>query len=1092
MLLGTGVIVSCQGPFLHWTIGFRFGEAQNPGPMPVAASFLVTLAVINPTTILDKEWHINEVGADVLIASETSANARVQNIMSYKLRGLGFRCMWGHPTETRFHASSGRAMLRSYALGVATFSKLPCRPPLQVLPAEMRHSCRIAECFVRLHGFEAKVISVYGAPRCLPEAAEKNNLLLAWAFQRATISCVPAIVAGDFNTSPTELPAWQAFADLGWVELGAFAAQCHDLHLPSTCKGATRFDTFLLPPCLYQYFHSADVLTDAQLFDSHAPMRLRLQLPCRGVPRWIWRLPQSFADLVDRPADLGPAYQRSSGQVRFAFGPHIPEAKEGDKLRLWSATVESAVSDVLYHNHCSAPARNPLRALPKRCRGRCRDVTRQPATPPRLPRAGRQGDPSAFDEDTTVLGRQRLRQWRRLHTFEQGLSKFLDGRFRGPLAPNGWPESLHLEWRTIQSAAGYGRSFRDWVLQWPCFVFFPEEQPALDFVSELTSFVRFDLEALQRQHATVKAKLFKFRLHVDAKDFGAARSFVRVKPAQNPPFTCVRHCSEQEAVLIRRPSYHLCCFTVKQEQWLELHSQVVFAQVTGQVVQLAPGEVTIMFDAGDDCVLPPTGLLCRYQQDCSWQGVVSSLMEYWSPIWNRDPQGQEEDIEEWPRFLQLLQTCGQPDFNVSVDMLDVDAWQHVAKKLSVRKARGICGWHNAELRMLPRAALADLAGLLNDMSSCGFPAELLKARVAVLSKVPEPTHASQARPITVLSCIFRLWARVLCTQVLAVWSAKLPSSITGCLRGRSALDLAYAVQTDIEACLLNQDDLSGLSLDLRKAFNFLPRAPICHLLHLLGLPASVCRFWQRSLSKVSRTFQVNQSLGPDLGSTTGAPERDPTSVLAMIAVCWCFVRLLQGLVEPRAYVDNWSWTSDAPDNHGPALLILQDLTASLSLQIDWSKTYVWALQKASKSWWQTHCATFVPEGVSLELVPQVRELGSFFTFGRRGCNGPFSERCKEALSRLAKLASDPQGLPVRARIVQSGIWPYLFYGTEACLPSRSTVTGLRSAAARAVAGDHKTLSAVGGPLLFPRGAGSGSFSVVPPPQPVAQVFCRRP
>ncbi|CAE7873813.1 unnamed protein product, partial [Symbiodinium necroappetens] len=153
-------------------------------------------------------------------------------------------------------------------------------------------------------------------------------------------------------------------------------------------------------------------------------------------------------------------------------------------------------------------------------------------------------------------------------------------------------------------------------------------------------------------------------------------------------------------------------------------------------------------------------------------------------------------------------------------------------------------------------------------------------------------------------------------------------------------------------------------------------------------------------------------------------------------------RPITDLVAPRTYVDNWSWTSDAPDNHGPALLILQDLTDSLSLQIDWGKTYVWALQKESKKWWQAHGATFVPQGVRLELVDNV-ELGSFFTFGRRGCSGAFNVRCKEALSRLAKLASDPQGLPVRARIVQSGIWPYLFYGTEACLPPRSTVAGLR-------------------------------------------------
>ena len=199
MPLGFGVTSACRASFHLWFIGFRFGEALHPGP---PASSAICLAVINPTTILDKEWHVNQVGADVLIASETSANARVQDIMSTRLRGSGFRCLWGHPTETRHHACSGKAMLRSYALGVAVFSKLPCRPAVQPLPKQLALSCRISECFVRLHCLEVKVISIYGVPRCLPEAAAKNNLLLAWAFQRATISCVPALVAGEFQYLP--------------------------------------------------------------------------------------------------------------------------------------------------------------------------------------------------------------------------------------------------------------------------------------------------------------------------------------------------------------------------------------------------------------------------------------------------------------------------------------------------------------------------------------------------------------------------------------------------------------------------------------------------------------------------------------------------------------------------------------------------------------------------------------------------------------------------------------------------------------------------------------------------------------------------
>ena len=143
-------------------------------------------------------------------------------------------------------------------------------------------------------------------------------------------------------------------------------------------------------------------------------------------------------------------------------------------------------------------------------------------------------------------------------------------------------------------------------------------------------------------------------------------------------------------------------------------------------------------------------------------------------------------------------------------------------------------------------------------------------------------------------------------------------------------------------------DFSGLCLDLRKAFNLLPRAPLGCTLRALGLPPTVCNFWLASLQGLHRHFSVHASLGPGLPSSTGAPEGDPMSVLGMLSICWIFVKLLEGLVCPTAYMDNWSWSTDFPDCHGPALLVLQDLTDSLRVQIDWSKTYSWGTTRFSQ------------------------------------------------------------------------------------------------------------------------------------------------
>ncbi|CAE7493472.1 unnamed protein product [Symbiodinium sp. KB8] len=408
------------------------------------------------------------------------------------------------------------------------------------------------------------------------------------------------------------------------------------------------------------------------------------------------------------------------------------------------------------------------------------------------------------------------------------------------------------------------------------------------------------------------------------------RSFVRIRPPEKPPFTCVLLDHTSPARLVDRHNLQLCTFQVREVKPFELLSQVSFAQVHGQITAIAAETVTVLFPANDDFVLPSTGELRRIRHDSSWEGVVGSLMAFWSPIWNRDHQTAATDLEDWPGFQSLVNMLSSPCPNIAIDMLDEAAWLHVARGLSPRKATGVCGWHNKDLRLLPRAALADLATILDQLLALGFPDFLMQARVAVLSKVATPDSASQARPITILSCLFRLWARVLFSKVLVEWSRSLPRSITGCIKGRSALDLSYEVQAMVEDSLSNKNDLSGFCLDLRKAFNFLPRAPLGDLLQRLGLPARVASGWCRSLAKVSRSFQIHGSLGPALPSTTGAPEGDPTSVLGMIAVCWLFVELLQGVVSPKAYVDNLSWSSDDLENHAPALLILEDFRRALS------------------------------------------------------------------------------------------------------------------------------------------------------------------
>ena len=81
------------------------------------------------------------------------------------------------------------------------------------------------------------------------------------------------------------------------------------------------------------------------------------------------------------------------------------------------------------------------------------------------------------------------------------------------------------------------------------------------------------------------------------------------------------------------------------------------------------------------------------------------------------------------------------------------------------KAIGVCGWSYEEFRKLPDVALEDLAMICARCWHMGLPASMMQPRVALLAKVDHPTSMNHGRPITIMSCIYRLTSKIVYDQV---------------------------------------------------------------------------------------------------------------------------------------------------------------------------------------------------------------------------------------------------------------------------------------------------------------------------------------
>ena len=124
------------------------------------------------------------------------------------------------------------------------------------------------------------------------------------------------------------------------------------------------------------------------------------------------------------------------------------------------------------------------------------------------------------------------------------------------------------------------------------------------------------------------------------------------------------------------------------------------------------------------------------------------------------------------------------------------------------------------------------------------------AKEVLLAKVAVPTSMNHARPITILSCLCRLFSRFIFHHTAFIWKRCLPFPISGGLPNRGVKELAFAQKRCIEDAVDEGNEMGGFSLDLIKAYNTFGRYAIIQM-----MPKSVLHAWVASLDRLVRYFR---------------------------------------------------------------------------------------------------------------------------------------------------------------------------------------------------------------------------------------------
>ena len=1022
-----------------WKVGYRFGEAQHPGPM---SDKFFRCAVVNPTALHGKTPELLSLQADLICASETSAVPSVQRTVAAEMRQHGYKSFFGEPVASLLADAEPNSALRGQAGGVAVFARSPSRPPLTAMPCQLQHTTRIVECFSRIGAMEVRVLCVYGVPSCHVSAFDTNNFLLQAAWNQVAQSKVPALVAGDWNCDVLSLPAWSNFAMHGFVEAFQAVQSRLDRQLPPTCKGSTKFDTAILSPHLVSLLVDACVLDQDHIFDTHAPLLLDFGVPVQLPVACRWALPKTWNDFDFQTETMAVEYDCQVAKVADAIQGVVTRQDLEKAFQFWAEKVEDSVAAAIRHHDPNALG------LPRSHRGRCRGVRTVNRQCVQLPRRGRAGDFQPDCEGTSIRVKWRVRQCRRVRTFQGGLRKFLS--LEEPCER--LLQQLLNEWRAIRGARGYGHSFSAWLLGWSFIEVVPVDFPSLQWIDEVRQLLEFDCKALSAHEVYQRKALQKFRLQEDVASGYSRQGFQVLRGPSRPPFSAVTTRVAQHASEVQPLEDAKFRLVVPRPLQFRSGVQVSLNDVVCQVLEVTPCGVTVELPQGHP---GPQVSLNQDLLDCTAEELHAGFFQYWSQWWNRDTSAEATDPTCWKAFQQILDRHPAPWPELQVDMLDVGVWRKVLAKSSSRSATGACGFAVYELKQLSDPALLQFAMLCDKAVAVGMPSFMLQGRVNVLAKVDSPAGYGDGRPICVLPATYRLWTSVLCTQLLSAWAPLMPEGVVGGLPGRAARDITYCLQHAVECSALEDSPLSGFVMDIIKCYNGLPRPPLKLLLEKLGCPSELAGCWLEGLSRLTRAVSFCGCISAAQGSSTGAPEGDAMSVAATVSLCWLLHQVLAEFdVKASLFVDNWAWTTDLHDAHEVALRETLSLCKSLRLEVDWHKSFSWSRDKAGKEWWETYGPSILPAGAPFHYLHNAKDLGTMMHYRGPRVLGSFLVRLEEGHARLRRLGSQPRPLVNKAHLVQTSVWPAVFYGTEGRAVSVKHVAGLRSAAAKTLVGGH--------------------------------------
>ena len=811
-------------------------------------------------------------------------------------------------------------------------------------------------------------------------------------------------IMGDFNQEEM-LPQTNLWRHMGWKEVQLLRQEHTGQEVEPTCKATTTKDFIWISPELQPFFHHLDIVP--HIYPDHSAICAHF-LPFGKIPKiYHWHQPHSLPWNLIQP------------QLQDGYFQKDDTLSPEDQCKSIGIALEQRVS-----SHLKTSDQPTLLSCQK---GRCattKTVAFVPFTKPVKP--SRQGDVTPSYTGMSLQHARWFTQLRRLVSLLRLYDK--------PC----WTlkQNIHAwrEWRAILRCPGFPKNFQSWWVklesrrpQAPTML--PNDLPTKDQLHAIHLTFEAQFRHLEKTlQSTFNQKAKSNRLanpNQVFRDFG--KTFAH-------PVQILDHSKRAKVVEVRSETGEIILDSAPG------FSDKSVAGANGLFQPLHVCEETLWVDPSD--VVPVGTWISQEDLIGDLDAMFKQFSDEWTRRWNR-----HRDLPSchWDELLSFITQVTPPQPQQALPPITREEWIATLKRKK-KTSTGPDGLSREDLLKMPSDITQAILDILNqiEVGTMTWPSQWVTGIIHLLEKVPGAATTAQFRPITLFSLVYRVWASIRTSHILAFVLPLIPSHCYGSIPGRSAQHMWMNLQCLIEESYEQNLPVSGGVADIQKCFNHLPRIPILGLLVHLGIDKGIVRAWGQALCTMRRRFNIRQSKGPEIFSHTGFAEGCPLSIIAMIGANlmidkWVSLRAPEASL--WSYVDNLEITSHdaATTLHG--FKALETILQILDLPVDASKSYVWANNATDRKWFS----------VSQHKVAQsCKDLGGQMQYTRKSFNYVITSRIEQFKPRWKQLSSSPAGYRQKLLALRSVAWANVLHGAPSAHLGPKHFDGLRTQALRAI------------------------------------------